>query len=103
MLLLLNFFDVLVEPVEALVPELLEAADPLVDRPKTARIEAIEPLLSVSPDTYEPDLTQHAQVLRRAGLRDAQRASQLVDRSLPSLEQLKDPAPLRLGDGVERV
>jgi hypothetical protein len=103
MLLLLNFFDVLVEPVEALVPELFEAADPLVDRPETARIEAIEPLLSVSPDTYEPDLTQHAQVLRGAGLRDAQRASQLVDRSLLSLEQLKDPAPLWLGDGVERV
>ncbi|HET6701972.1 MAG TPA: hypothetical protein VFH14_09220 [Gemmatimonadaceae bacterium] len=103
MLLLLNFLDVLVEPVEALVPELLETADPLVYRPKTARIEAIEPLLSVTSDTYEPDLTQHAQVLRSAGLRDAQRASQLVDRSLPSLKELKDPAPLWLGHGVERI
>jgi hypothetical protein len=86
MLLLLKFFYVLVEPVEALVPELLKSGDPLVDRFETARIEAIEPLLSISADTHEPDLAQYAQMLRGAGLRDPQRAGELVDRSLAPLE-----------------
>jgi hypothetical protein len=74
-----------------------------MDRFEAARIEAIEPLPSGFADTNEPDLTQHAQVLRGAGLRDAQRASQLVDRSLAALEQDEDSPPLWFGDGVERV
>jgi hypothetical protein len=94
MLLLPKFFDVVVEPVEPLVPQLLEAGHPVMDRFEAARIEAIEPLPSGFADTNEPDLTQHAQVLRGAGLRDAERASQLVDRSLASLEQDEYSPPL---------
>src|SRR2546430_16449852 len=69
-LLLLKFLHVLVEPVEVLVPVLLEANDPLVHRLEAARVEAIEPLLAGLADPHESHFPQHAPVLRPARLRD---------------------------------
>src|SRR6476646_7001371 len=103
MLLLLNLFDVLIEPVEVLVPELLEAADPLVDRLETARVEAIETLLPVLADPDQSNFAQHAQVLRGARLRDPKCVRQVVDRSLARLQEHEDLPPRWFGDGVERV
>src|SRR5205814_320927 len=103
MLLLLKFLHVLIEPVEVLVPILLEANDPLVHRLEAAGIEAVEPLLPGLADPHESHLAKHAQVFRRAGLGDPQCARKLVDRTLPSLEQEEDPPALRLGYCVERV
>src|SRR5438445_5973815 len=82
MLLLLKFFHILVEPVEVLVPVLLEANDPLVHRLEAARVEAVEPLLPGPADPHESHLAKHAQVLRGAWLRDPQCACKLIDRTL---------------------
>src|SRR2546430_659734 len=102
-LLLLKFLHVLVEPIEVLVPVLLEANDPLVHRLEAARVEAVEPLLPGLADPDESDFAKHAQVLRRARLRDAQCACKLIDRALASFEKDENPPPVRLGHRVERV
>src|SRR5207302_3252656 len=52
---LLQLLDVLVEPVEALAPEPLEAAHPLVDRPQPAGVQAVQPLLARPTDPHAPD------------------------------------------------
>src|SRR3977135_488189 len=62
-LLALKLLHVLVEPVEALAPELFEPADPLVDRLQAARVEAVEPVLTHPTDAHEAHLSKHAQVL----------------------------------------
>src|SRR5438445_7586976 len=103
MLLLLKFLHVLVEPVEVLVPILLEANDPLVHRLDAARVEAVEPLLPGLADPHESHFAKHAQVLRRARLRDPQGPCKLVDRTLAPLEKDENPPPLRLGNCVERI
>src|SRR5437879_13589085 len=82
MLLLLKFLHVLVEPLEVLVPVLLEANDPLVHRLEAARVEAIESLLPSLADPHQSHFPKHAQVLRRARLGDPQRACKLIDRTL---------------------
>src|SRR3982074_658085 len=102
-LLPLLFLYEVVEPVEPLVPQLLESGDPVVDRFETRGVDAVEPLLPVLADMHEPYFAQDAQMLRGGWLRDAQRAGQLVDRPLAPLEEDEDPPPVRFGDGVERV
>src|SRR5207253_640997 len=87
MLLLLKFLHVLVEPIEVLVPVLLEPNDPLMHRLEAARVEAVEPLLPGFSDTDESHFAKHAQVLRRARLRDPQRARKLIDRTLAALKK----------------
>src|SRR2546428_3284667 len=103
MLLLLKFLHVLVEPVEVLVPVLLEANDPLVHRLEAARVEAVEPLLPGLADAHESHFAKHAQVLRRAWLRDPQCACKLIDRTLAPLKKDENPPPLRLGNRIERI
>src|SRR5438552_15448926 len=102
-LLLLKFLHVLVEPIEVLVPVLLEANDPLVHRLEAARVEAVEPLLPGFADPHESHFAKHAQVLRRARLRDPQCARKLIDRTLATLKKGEDAPPLRLGNRVERI
>ncbi len=97
MLLLLKFLHVLVEPVEVLVPILLEPNDPLVHRLEAARVEAVEPLLPGLADPHESHFAKHAQVLRRARLRDPQCTCKLIDRTLAPFEKGENPPPLRLG------
>src|SRR5438477_11543365 len=86
LLLLLKFLHILVEPVEVLVPVLLEANDPLVHGLEAARVEAVEPLLPGLADPHESHFAKHAQVLRRPRLRDPQRAGQLIERAFASFE-----------------
>src|SRR2546422_7936053 len=103
MLLLLKLLDVFVEPVEVLVPVLLETNDPLVHRLEAARLEAVEPLLPGLADPHESHFAEHAQVLRRARLRDPQCACKLIDRTLAPFKKDENPPPLRLGNCVERI
>src|SRR5437870_4581162 len=103
MLLLLKFLHVLVEPVEVLVPVLLEANDPLVHRLEAARVEAVEPLLPCLADPHESHLAKDSQVLRRPRLRDPQCAGELIDRTLAPFKKGENPPPLRFRDGVERI
>src|SRR5437667_2249299 len=102
-MLLLELLHVLVEAIEALVPELLEADDPIVDRLEAPGVEPVEALLAGLSHAHQSHLAQHPQVLRRARLGDAERSRQLVDRALAALEQSEDPPALRLGDRIEHI
>ncbi len=51
-LLSLQRLHIGVEPVEAAVPELLEAADPVVDGLEAARVKGVEPLLARLADAH---------------------------------------------------
>src|SRR6202165_2789117 len=103
LLLVLKLLHVLVQPVEALAPELLEPASPLVDRLEATRLEAVEPPPSRAADSPQPHLAEHTQVLGGTRRRDAQGARQVVHRALMTLEHRQDPAALWLGDRVEGV
>jgi len=74
-----------------------------VHRLEAARVEAVEPLLPGLADPHESHLAKHAQVLRRARLRDPQCACKLIDRTLAPLKKGENPPPLRLGNCVERI
>ena len=100
---LFQVLHVLVQPVEALAPEPLEAAQPLVDRPQPAGVQAVQPLLARPADPHQPDLPEHPQVLGRLRLAHPQVPRQLGHRPLAAPQQHQDLPPLRLGDRVERV
>src|SRR5499425_254479 len=84
---LLELLYVLVQPVEALAPEPLEAAHPLVDRPQTAGVQEVQPLLAGPADPHEPDLAQDPQVLGCLRLAHAQVARQVGDWLLAAPQQ----------------
>src|SRR6185312_6747059 len=74
--------DVRVQPVEALVPELLESTRPLVNRSQPAGVESVQPLLACLALLQQSDLPKHAQVLGRPRLGHPQLVGQLRHRQL---------------------
>jgi hypothetical protein len=62
LLLSSQFLDVIVETVERLGPESLEASGPLVDRPQPTGIEAVQALLARLADVHQPNLTEDTEV-----------------------------------------
>ena len=100
---LLQLLHVLVQPVEALAPEPLEAAHPLVDRPQPAGVQAVQPLLARPADPHQPDLPEDPQVLGRLRLSHPQIPRQVGHRPLAGPQQHQDLPPQRFGDRVERV
>src|SRR5688500_6122174 len=100
---MLELLNVRVEPVEAVVPEFLEPAEPFphgFELPGIERVEPAAPGVAYADEAY---LAQHPEVFGRAGLREAQSAGQLVDAALASPEETEDATPLRFGDRVERI
>src|SRR6476469_6440838 len=100
---LLEVLRVLVQPVEALVPEPLEPAGPLVNRSQSAGVEAVQPLLAGLAIPHQPDLAEHPQVLGGPRLGDPQLLGQLGHRQLAPTKQHQDLPALRLGHRVEDV
>src|SRR6202023_1649638 len=100
---LLEVLHVLVEPVEALVPEPLEPAGPLVNRSQPAGVKAVEAslaCLAVPHQSYSPE---HPQVFGRPRLGHPQLLGQLGHRPLTRPQQHQDLPALPLGDRVEDV
>jgi hypothetical protein len=54
-----QFLHVRVEAVEGLVPELLETADPLVDRTQAPGVKSVEPLFADLANADQAHLSQH--------------------------------------------
>src|SRR5262249_43499466 len=100
---LFQLLHVLVQPVEAVAPEPLAAAHPLVDRPQPAGVQAVQPLLARPADPHEPDLPQDPQVLGRLRLGHPQVPRQVGHRLLAAPQQHQDLPPPRFGDRVDRV
>ena len=102
-LCLLEVLHVRVQPVEALVPEPLEPACPLVDRSQPAGVKAVQALLACLAVPHQPDLPEHPQVLGRPRLGHPQLLGHLGHRPLTRPQQDQDRPALRLGDRVEDV
>lgn len=63
--------------------------------------QGVQAPLGVDPDPDEPGLPQHPQVLRHAGLAEAEPADQLAHRPLALAKQVEDVAAVRLGEHLE--
>src|SRR5438132_410860 len=100
---LLEVLHVLVQPVEALVPEPLEPAGPLVNRSQPAGVKAVQALLACLAVPHQSDLPEHPQVFGRPRLGHPQLLGQLGHRPLTRPQQYQDLPALRLGDRVEDV
>src|SRR5258706_4495884 len=102
-LLVLHFVQIFGQPVEPLVPALLERLDPVVDRLQAFAAQLVDPLLAVGADTDQPDFPQHAQMFRHLRLPDAQCLHDVVHRPLALRQERQDLAPLRFRNGIERI
>ncbi len=93
------------EGVEALVPEHPEPVEPHVDLLQRSWVDGVEPTRSGGPDTREPRLSEHPEVLRDRRLGDAElRLDPLGDRPRAQLaagEKLEGTAPNRVAQDVE--
>src|SRR4051794_16781079 len=96
------FVEVTPECVEAAGPQTAVGGEPQVELEQGFGVEGVEPALAVGADLDQPRLAQHAQVLRDAGLADADGVDELAHGSLPVEQQLEDPLPMRFGDGFGR-
>src|SRR5688500_12547275 len=102
-LLLFQLVQKLVERLEALVPRLSEADDPVVDRLERPAIEPVHAVPALVSHGDQAHLAQDAQVLGHLRLSDAEQPDQVAHRTLAAGEQIQDLAPARLRHGVERV
>jgi hypothetical protein len=67
-------------------------------------VKSIQPKLAALGHRHDPDLAQHAQMLRYRRLRKPQCRHHLADRMLSAVhKRIDDLAPARLGNGVENV
>ena len=104
MVVLLDELDeVVVEAVVALVPQLLEAPHPVVDRPQRGAVHPVQPGAADAACTHEVHLAQHLQVLGDERLGEHETIDEVTDRSLAGTEDVEDVAASLLGDGVEHV
>src|SRR5262245_57131981 len=99
--------ELCLERIHALLPDAPEAAEPLVDLPQGRRLHGVEPARALWPDLGEATVTQHAQVLRYGGLRDAEF---LLDHGrdgaraqLAAGEELDDAPSHRIAQDIERM
>jgi hypothetical protein len=101
MWLLCGLFQVSLEGVEALAPERPIGLQPPVDLGQGLRAQGVEAPLGIDPDSDEPGVPQHPQVLGHAGLAEAEPGHQLVHRPLAVPQQVEDVTAMRLGEDRE--
>src|SRR5438045_7555491 len=92
----------LVEPVEALLPEDAVALHPLGCFPEPVRLEPRRAPLGVPTPRDEPRTLEDLEVLRDRRKRHVEGLRQLSDRRLTRGEAREDRPPGRIGDGRER-
>ena len=98
---LLPLGEVLLQGVEAAGPQPAVGLEPRVDLGERLRPELVPAALRVPADGDEAGLAQHAQVLRRPRLAQAEQADELADRSGAFPQEVEDPPPRRLDQHVE--
>jgi hypothetical protein len=101
--LLLEFLQHGVQPVEALRPRSLVGLHPVMDGLERTAVDPVQALPAVVADVYRSDQAQHPQMLGHLRLSESERAHQVVDGALASAQDVEDLAPPRFGDRVEHV
>jgi hypothetical protein len=99
----LEFFEVVVHPIESVVPRLLVPRKPLVEGPRVIGFQAVASAASLRPAADESDLVEHPQVLRNLRLGHGKVRHERSDRLLARDQRVQDVAAARLGDGVEDI
>src|ERR1043165_2274110 len=107
MLLLLFFFfqfaEVVVEAIEALLPKLFVAIDPVGGVFQRRRLEVAAAPLRVARAGDEAGALEDLEVLRHGGEAHVERGGELGDGRLAGREAGQDRAPGRVGEGGEGV
>jgi len=91
----------LVEPVEALGPELAVARQPLGRVAQRLGPEVAEPDGRLAAARDQPGLLEHLEVPRDGGLGHRERRGELGDAGLSALEPREDRAAGRIGERTE--
>src|SRR6185437_9980611 len=86
-----------------MVPIALESFRPLMQRPDSFSVGAVEPVPSVAPHPHQPNLPQHAKMLRHRRLVDAQTRDNFAHLAFLDDKQAENLPPARLGYCVESV
>src|SRR6266508_440639 len=102
LLLHLQFLQVLVQPIESLLPDHAIALDPLVDFLERARRERRRPPLRLLAARNEPGALEHLQVLADRGQAHVERFGELADRCAAFRETREDRAARWISEGAER-
>jgi len=103
LLLSLEVLEHVVEAVEPLGPQLLEADDPVVDGPERLTVDPVQAPSSVVAHVHRSHFAEHPQVLGDLRLGQPEHIDEVVHGPLAAAERVQDRAPPGLGDGVERV
>src|SRR4051812_23612469 len=101
-LLGLKLFQVIIEPVEALFPELPVELDPRGGVLQRPRLQPARPPLRFAAAGDEPRALEHLQVLGNRRQGHVERLGQLVHRRLPPRQPPENRPPSRVGKGRER-
>src|SRR5829696_9052964 len=102
LVLALNFLEVLVQAVEALLPEPPIMFDPLVHVLQRPRLELARPPLGLTTAGDQSGALEHLEVLRNPGKADFEGRRQFIDGSLSARESPEDRPPRRVGQRRER-
>src|ERR671916_574147 len=102
-LLLLEFLQHDVHPVEPLRPEALVAPHPVVDGLERPRVQPVQPLPPLLAHVDRPNLPEHPKVLGHQRLAHPEQAHQVAHGPFAGGEEVQDLAPAGLGHRVERV
>src|SRR6185437_2331323 len=86
-----------------MVPVAFESFRPLMQRPDSFSIGAVEPVPSVAPHAHKPNLSQHAEMLRHGRLVDADGRNNFAHLAFLNDKQAENFPPARLGHGIESV
>src|SRR3954462_15659961 len=100
-LLYLQLSKVLVEPLQARLPEPPVLLDPARHVLEWRRLEATRPPLRVATLDHESRVLEHLQVLRDARQAHVERRSELGHRGLPDREPGEDGKAGRVGESSE--
>src|ERR1700733_2882923 len=101
--LLLQVAEVVVQPVEPLVPEHLVLGHPVMERTQGRGIQVVQTSAPHRATPDKPHLAEHPQVLGHLRLRDRKVVDDHPDRLLTGNEHIEDVATVHLGDRVEDV
>src|SRR5438093_9726240 len=101
LLLLLQFNQIFVEALEALVPEAAIVFEPVGDVLERRRLEPAGPPLRLATLRDQAGALQHLEVLGHRGSTDLEGCGQLLDRRFALSEACKDRAARRVGERRE--
>src|ERR1700730_469329 len=97
----LQFFQIIVEAIEVLVPEAAETSEPAIDRPKRDRRDTAWPPLRLAPARDQAGMFQHLEMFRDCRKADVERFGKLHHRRFAERQPRQDRPPRRIGECCE--